>query len=202
MFVPYLQEMSTLEYYGRTNIGSRPTKRGAGNELKFEDLRAIPFVGSWAQLKQNVPGFFGFGFALKKLKDEGRFDEVIALYKGSDFFKTLVLNSMMSMNKSYFPLTSYMKNNEKFGTFWNILNDEYELSKQMMLELTGFKMLMEEEPLSRKSVKIREKIVLPLLSIQQYALMKIQKQEGNREAYEKLVMRSLFGNINASRNSA
>ena len=202
MFVPYLQEMSTLEYYGRTNIGSRPTKRGAGNELKFEDLRAIPFVGSWAQLKQNVPGFFGFGFALKKLKDEGRFDEVIALYKGSDFFKTLVLNSMMSMNKSYFPLTSYMKNNEKFGTFWNILNNEYELSKQMMLELTGFKMLMEEEPLSRKSVKIREKIVLPLLSIQQYALMKIQKQEGNREAYEKLVMRSLFGNINASRNSA
>ena len=105
------------------------------------------------------------------MKDEGRFDDVISLYKGSDFFKTLVLNSMMSMNKSYFPLTSYMKNSEKFGTFWNILNDEYELSKQMMLELTGFKMLMEEEPLSRKSVKIREKIVLPLLSIQQYACL-------------------------------
>ena len=202
MFVPYLQEMSTLEYYGRTNIGSRPTKRGAGSELKFEDLRAIPFVGSWAQLKQNVPGFFGFGFALKKLKDEGRFAEVIDLYRGSDFFKTLVLNSMMSMNKSYFPLTSYMKDNPKFGAFWNILHDEYQLSIEMMLELTGFKMLQEEEPLSRKSVKIREKIVLPLLSIQQYALIKIQKDEGNREVYEKLVTRSLFGNINASRNSA
>ena len=202
MFVPYLQEMSTLEYYGRTNIGSRPSKRGGTNELKFEDLRAIPFVGSWSQLKQNVPGFFGFGFALNKLKNLGRFDEVHALYKGSDFFKTLVLNSMMSMNKSYFPLTYYMKSNPKFGGFWNILFDEYQLSKSMMLELTGFKMLMEEDPLSRKSVKIREKIVLPLLSIQQYALMKIQKEEGNREAYEKLVMRSLFGNINASRNSA
>lgn len=202
MFVPYLQEMSTLEYYGRTNIGSRPSKRGGTNELKFEDLRAIPFVGSWSQLKQNVPGFFGFGFALNELKNQGRFDEVHALYKGSDFFKTLVLNSMMSMNKSYFPLTYYMKNNAKFGGFWNILFEEYQLSKSMMLELTGFKMLMEEDPLSRKSVKIREKIVLPLLSIQQYALMKIQKKEGNLEAYEKLVMRSLFGNINASRNSA
>ena len=106
------------------------------------------------------------------------------------------------MNKSYFPLTYYMKNNAKFGGFWNILFEEYQLSKSMMLELTGFKMLMEEDPLSRKSVKIREKIVLPLLSIQQYALMKIQKKEGNLEAYEKLVMRSLFGNINASRNSA
>lgn len=201
-FVAYLQEMSTLEYYGKTNIGSRPTKRGAGSELKFEDLRAIPFVGSWSQLKQNVPGFFGFGFALNELKNQGRFDEVRDLYKGSDFFKTLVLNSMMSMNKSYFPLTSYMKNNEKFGEFWTILFDEYQLSKGMMLELTGFQKLMEEEPLSQLSVKIREKIVLPLLSIQQYALIKIQKEEGNREAYEKLVMRSLFGNINASRNSA
>ena len=202
MFVPYLQEMSTLEYYGKTNIGSRPSKRGGGNELKFEDLRAIPFVGSWSQLKQNVPGFFGFGFAMQQLKEERRFDEVRELYKGSDFFKTLVLNSMMSMNKSYFPLTYYIKNNPKFGEFWNVLFSEYNLSKDIMLELTGFKLLQEEDPLSRKSVKIREKIVLPLLSIQQYALMKIQKGEGNKEAYEKLVTRSLFGNINASRNSA
>ncbi len=202
MFVPYLQEMSTLEYYGKTNIGSRPSKRGGGNELKFEDLRAIPFVGSWAQLKQNVPGFFGFGFAMQQLKEQGRFEEVIELYKGSDFFKTLVLNSMMSMNKTYFPLTYYIKNNPKFGAFWNILFDEYNLSKNIMLELTGFTMLQQEDPLSRKSVKIRERIVLPLLSIQQYALMKIQKGEGNTEAYGKLVTRSLFGNINASRNSA
>lgn len=202
MFVPYLQEMSTLEYYGKTNIGSRPSKRGGDSELRFEDLRAIPFVGSWSQLKQNVPGFFGFGFAMEEMKKQGRFEEVRDLYKGSDFFKTLVLNSMMSMNKSYFPLTYYIKSNPKFGAFWNVLFEEYNLSKDIMLELTGFKLLQEEDPLSRKSVKIREKIVLPLLSIQQYALMKIQKGEGNKAAYEKLVTRSLFGNINASRNSA
>lgn len=202
LFVPYLQEISTLQYYGKTNIGSRPSKRGAGNELKFEDLRAIPFVGSWSQLKQNVPGFFGFGTAIKKLKDEGRIEEVKDLFRNSDFFKTLVLNSMMAMNKSYFPLTYYMKNHPKFGAFWQILFNEYNLSKEMMFEITGFKTLMEEEPVGRKSVKIREKIVLPLLSIQQYALIKLQKNEGNKEALEKLVTRSLFGNINASRNSA
>ena len=202
LFVPYLQEISTLQYYGKTNIGSRPSKRGAGNELKFEDLRAIPFVGSWSQLKQNVPGFFGFGTAIKKLKDEGRIEEVKDLFRNSDFFKTLVLNSMMAMNKSYFPLTYYMKNHPKFGAFWQILFNEYNLSKEMMFEITGFKTLMEEEPVGRKSVKIREKIVLPLLSIQQYALIKLQKNEGNKEALEKIVTRSLFGNINASRNSA
>ena len=202
LFVPYLQEISTLQYYGKTNIGSRPSKRGAGNELKFEDLRAIPFVGSWSQLKQNVPGFFGFGTAIKNLKDEGRIEEVKDLFRNSDFFKTLVLNSMMAMNKSYFPLTYYMKNHPKFGEFWQILFNEYNLSKEMMFEITGFKTLMEEEPVGRKSVKIREKIVLPLLSIQQYALMKLQKNEGDRATLEKLVTRSLFGNINASRNSA
>jgi phosphoenolpyruvate carboxylase len=71
-----------------------------------------------------------------------------------------------------------------------------------MFEITGFEMLMEEEPVTRKSVKIREKIVLPLLSIQQYALIKLQKNEGIKKLLEKLVTRSLFGNINASRNSA
>ena len=202
LFVPYLQEISTLQYYGKANIGSRPSKRGAGNEMKFEDLRAIPFVGSWSQLKQNVPGFFGFGTAIASLKEKGRLQEVKELFRNSDFFKTLVLNSMMAMNKSYFPLTYYMKNHPKFGDFWQILFNEYSLSKEMMFEITGFKTLMEEEPVGRKSVKIRENIVLPLLSIQQYALIKLQKEEGNREALEKLVTRSLFGNINASRNSA
>jgi phosphoenolpyruvate carboxylase len=202
LFVPYLQEMSTLEYYGKANIGSRPSKRGGSSELKFEDLRAIPFVGSWSQLKQNVPGFFGVGTALYQFKKENRFEELKTLYRNSDFFKTLILNSMMSLSKSYFPLTSYMKKDEKYGNFWQILFDEYQLSKDLMLELTGFKALMEEEPISKKSVEIREKIVLPLLSIQQYALIKIKKNPENKEAYEKLVIRSLFGNINASRNSA
>jgi phosphoenolpyruvate carboxylase len=46
--------MSTLKYYAKTNIGSRPSKGEVRTD--FKDLRAIPFVGSWSQLKQNVPG--------------------------------------------------------------------------------------------------------------------------------------------------
>ncbi|HYD90421.1 MAG TPA: phosphoenolpyruvate carboxylase, partial [Flavobacterium sp.] len=63
-FLPYLDQMSTLNYYAKTNIGSRPSKRNKSAELNFSELRAIPFVGSWSQLKQNVPGFFGVGYAL------------------------------------------------------------------------------------------------------------------------------------------
>ena len=208
-FVPYIEHMSTLKYYAKTNIGSRPSKRGNAEGLNFSDLRAIPFVGSWSQSKQNVPGFFGVGTSLKHYEDAGEFDKVIALYNNSPFFKTLVANSMMSLSKSFFGLTAYMENDPVYGAFWSIIHDEYLLSKRLLLKLSGFETLMEDQPAGKKSIDLREQIVLPLLTIQQYGLMKIQEllkagdlDEESRLIYEKLVTRSLFGNINASRNSA
>ncbi|HLT34450.1 MAG TPA: phosphoenolpyruvate carboxylase [Aquaticitalea sp.] len=209
MFVPYLERMSTLKYYAKTNIGSRPSKRGKSDKLVFEDLRAIPFVGSWSQLKQNVPGFFGVGTALKAYEDKGEFEKVKSLYKNSNFFKTLVENSMMSLSKSFFGLTKYMSEDLEFGEFWNIIHEEYQTSKRLLLKLADYKELMEEELTGKASIAVRESIVLPLLTIQQYALKKIQELQKEKnpdkeqiEVYEKLVTRSLFGNINASRNSA
>ncbi|PQJ79687.1 phosphoenolpyruvate carboxylase [Polaribacter porphyrae] len=207
-FLPYLEKMSTLKYYAKTNIGSRPSKRSNSDTLDFSQLRAIPFVGSWSQLKQNVPGFFGVGTALKKYEDAGRFDEIVAFYNSSDFFKTLLENSMMSLTKSFFGLTSYMADDEIYGDFWKLIHEEYQTTKRLLLKLTGHSELMENFPVGKASIEIREKIVLPLLTIQQYALKKVQdlqKTEGNEaeiEVFEKMVMRSLFGNINASRNSA
>ncbi|MFL3661156.1 MAG: phosphoenolpyruvate carboxylase [Polaribacter sp.] len=207
-FLPYLEKMSTLKYYAKTNIGSRPSKRSNSATLDFSALRAIPFVGSWSQLKQNVPGFFGVGTALKKYEDAGRFEEVIAFYNTSDFFKTLLENSMMSLKKSFFELTAYMAEDAEFGEFWKLIHEEYKTTKRLLLKLTGHTELMENFPIGKASIEIREQIVLPLLTIQQFALKQIQElqaTEGNTaaiEVYEKMVMRSLFGNINASRNSA
>ena len=208
-FIPYLEHMSTLKFYAKTNIGSRPSKRGKSEGLVFEDLRAIPFVGSWSQLKQNVPGFFGVGTALKHYEDIGEFDKAQHLFQTSDFFKTLIENSMMSLSKSFFDLTKYMSDDPEYGAFWNVIYTEYVTTKRLLLKLTGYSELMEEEPAGKASISVRESIVLPLLTIQQYALKKIQdlekespRDEAQIEVYEKIVMRSLFGNINASRNSA
>ncbi len=208
-FISYLEHMSTLKYYAKTNIGSRPSKRGGSEGLVFEDLRAIPFVGSWSQLKQNVPGFFGVGTALKYYEDNNEFEKVQQLFKTSNFFKTLIENSMMSLSKSFFDLTKYMSEDPEYGKFWTIIYNEYETSKRLILKLTGYKELMQEEQVGRASIKIRESIVLPLLTIQQYALKKIQDLENEEvrdeeqiKIFEKIVTRSLFGNINASRNSA
>ncbi|MFZ0490919.1 MAG: phosphoenolpyruvate carboxylase [Salegentibacter sp.] len=208
-FIPYLEKMSTLKYYAKTNIGSRPSKRNKSAELNLSDLRAIPFVGSWSQLKQNVPGFFGVGTALEKYEKEGKFDKVKQLYENSVFFKTLLENSMMSLTKSFFALTAYMRDDAEFGEFWELIYQEYERSKAMLLKVTGYQELMENQPAGKASIEAREKIVLPLLTIQQHALRKVHELSSGEitnqellEIYEKMVTRSLYGNINASRNSA
>ena len=208
-FIPYLEQMSTLKYYAKTNIGSRPSKRSKSEHLDFADLRAIPFVGSWSQLKQNVPGFFGVGAALKHFEENGKWDDVQNLYDNSLFFKTLLENSMMSLAKSFFPLTAYMKNDPEFGEFWQIIYEEFLETKRLLLKIAGHKELMENYLDGKASIDIRERIVLPLLTIQQYALLQINElnkmETPNLElinTYEKIVTRSLFGNTNASRNSA
>ncbi|WP_035672406.1 phosphoenolpyruvate carboxylase [Flavobacterium sp. 83] len=208
-FIPYLEQMSTLKYYAKTNIGSRPSKRSKSESLDFADLRAIPFVGSWSQLKQNVPGFFGVGSALKHYEDTDQWNKVQDLYDNSLFFKTLLENSMMSLAKSFFPLTAYMKKDPEFGAFWQIIYDEFLETKRLLLKIAGHKELMENYPDGKASIQIRERIVLPLLTIQQYALLRINEinKEKNPDidlikVYEKIVTRSLFGNTNASRNSA
>lgn len=209
-FLPYLENMSTLKYYAKTNIGSRPSKRGGSDELVFSALRAIPFVGSWSQLKQNVPGFYGVGIAIDTFVKNNEFDKVASLYKNSTFFRTLLENSMMSLSKSYFKLTAYMQDDEEYGEFWKLIHQEYERSKAMILKVTGYKELMQDTLSMKASIEVREKIVLPLLTIQQYALKEIQqlKKQGKDadakrlEIFERMVTRSLFGNINASRNSA
>jgi phosphoenolpyruvate carboxylase len=208
-FIPYLERMSTLQYFSKANIGSRPAKRNKTAELDFADLRAIPFVGSWSQLKQNVPGFFGVGSALKHFYENGKWNEVQKLYDTSLFFKTLLENSMMSLAKSFFPLTAYMKEDSEFGAFWQIIHDEFLLSKEMLLKIAHHKELMENYPDGKASIDIREQIVMPLLTLQQFALIQIKKLQNAKNpdlkqiaTLEKIVIRSLFGNTNASRNSA
>jgi phosphoenolpyruvate carboxylase len=204
----YLLQASPLRFYSETNIGSRPAKRGASSGLTLKDLRAIPFAGSWSQLKQNVTGFYGVGSALRRIEEVGKFPAVKVLYKNSLFFKTLLDNCEMAMMKSFFPLTSYLNRHKQFGELWQLIFNEYELTRQYLTKLSGHTELMADYPVDQLSIQMRERIVLPLLTIQQYALTKIREldeqlvQAPIKEVYEKLAMRCSFGIINAGRNSA
>lgn len=204
-FVPYLENVTPLFAFGDSNIGSRPMRRN-GEEMKFEDLRAIPFVGSWAMMKQNIPGFYGVGSALSTVSKNGKQQDLIDLYKNSLFFRTLLGNSMMSLTKSSFKPTAYLGDDFEFGGIWNLMHDEYVKSNEMLLKISGLSQLMENNPMILKSVGLREQIVLPLVAIQQYALMNLRYNNDenhiNIPVYKKLIVRCMFGIINASRNSA
>ena len=115
---------------------------------------------------------------------------------------------MQNLAKTNFHLTRYMEEDERFGDFWRMIHAEHELTHEMVLKVAEQDFLLQDNPRARLSIELRERIVLPLLVTQQFALMKINEIRGvdeddpRIEDFEKMVVRSLYGNINASRNSA
>lgn len=202
-FLSYLEDFSPIKYLGSANIASRPASR-KGGKLRYEDLRAITFVGAWYQIKQNVPGFYGMGAALKKIDQAGRLDEVKELYKSSLFFKALIDNSMMALTKTNFSLTKYIKDDKEYGSLWRKIHHEYQTCVKLINKISGMKTLMENEPAGYQSITIREDLVVPLAVIQQYALNKLSNpkiSEQEKRLLEKMIVRTLYGMTNAGRNS-
>ena len=112
----------------------------------------------------------------------------------------------MAMKKSFFPLTQYLADHPEYGEIWNDIMNEYELTKKYLFKLSGSNELMSDYPVEQVSIQMRERIVLPLTTIQQYALTRLREErllsEENKNILERLVVRSSFGIINAGRNSA
>lgn len=204
-FLPYLEQITPLRFYGEANNASRPTSRGGDNsELRLEDLRAIPFVGAWSQMKQNVPGYYGFGTALERLVEGGNESEIRQLYREHLFFRTLVENSMQSMSKVNFDLTRYLEHDERWGDIWRRLAEEAERTRRLLLQIASAEAMLPNDAAARASIGLREQIVLPVLVIQQYALARLREGGISAEqdaSLRKLVVKSMAAIVNAGRNS-
>jgi phosphoenolpyruvate carboxylase len=122
------------------------------------------------------------------------------------FFRTLLGNSMMSLTKTHYQATTYLRNDAEFGAFWQKMYNEFELSKIHTLSVSQLSELMGNNPNIRQSVRLREQLVLPLIAIQQASLMSLRnlsdENKGHELRFRKLVIRCMFGIINAARNSA
>jgi phosphoenolpyruvate carboxylase len=204
LFLSYLEKFSPLSLLSKITISSRPVKRNSGEKLKLEDLRAISFVTSWSQLKQNIPGFYGIGTALRNQEEKGNWDKIVETYNESGYFKTIIENCMMSMSKADFSITAHFADDKEYGAFWTMLFEEFELSKRLLLKLSGHTTLMENYPAEKRSIAVREKIVLPLVLIQHFALEQLQGDvsEQEQQSLEKLAIRTVYGIVNAGRNLA
>ena len=142
------------------------------------------------------------------MEKNGKFSELKDLYNESLFFKTLLDNCEMAMMKSFFPLTAFLREHSQYGEIWQMIYAEYELTRQYLFRLSGRTELMANYPVEQLSIQMRERIVLPLVTIQQYAITQVRNLEEAlvqpplKSKYETLVMRCSFGIINAGRNSA
>lgn len=204
LFLRYLEKLSPLKLLAEMNISSRPVKRSGDKELKLEDLRAISFVTSWSQLKQNIPGFYGVGTALKHAREQGYWEQVKQMYAENVQFRTIMDNCMMSMSKSDFRVTAHLESDPEFAAFWKDLKEEFDLTRSLLLDLSGQTGLMENYPVDKQSIGTRERIVLPLVLIQHYAIRKLNENPigDDAETYKKLIIRTVYGIVNAGRNVA
>lgn len=205
-FIPFLQEVTPLNFYQDLNFSSRPVKRKKSNGFSLQDLRAIPYVGSWTQVKLNILGYYGLGEALEKLEQQGKMKSLQNFYRRSLFFRTLIQNAMMSLCKSNLELTAYLKKDKKHSNLWNEIERETIKTKKYLLLVSKDNELLEHDPVNRESISKREDIILPLTVIQQAALTTLRTQSGKKDtsrvkSIEKLVSRCMAACINAARNS-
>ena len=145
------------------------------------------------------------GTDLQWAEDNNMWSYVKNLYETSGMFNTIIDNCMMSMTKSNFDITAYMKDDAKYGEFWKGLFEEYVLTKEYLLKLSNMNQLMENYPIERESILARENIVLPLLIIQHYAIKALSNpdlDDAKRAIYTKLIARTIYGVVNAGRNVA
>src|SRR5215467_10910764 len=100
-FDRFFRESTVIEEIASLNIGSRPASRKASGRI--EDLRAIPWVFSWAQSRVLLPGWYGFGTAVEEwLREDptGRTAELRRMHKRWPFFQSLVANLEMVLSKT------------------------------------------------------------------------------------------------------
>jgi phosphoenolpyruvate carboxylase len=157
-------------------------------------------------MKQNVPGYYGFGTALETLAENGKLPELQALYARSLFFRTLADNAMQSLSKTAFTLTAHLADDAEYAEFWTMLRDEAERTRRGLLRVSGQRELLDAEPTTRQSIRMREEIVTPVLVIQQYALQAIRDPtvragKESTETLERMITKSLAAAVNASRNA-
>jgi phosphoenolpyruvate carboxylase len=113
---------------------------------------------------------------------------------------------MQSLSKAFFPATSYLREEEEYRDFFDKMFGEFRKTTEMLLVISGQTELLDSNNVTKESIKVRERIVLPLITIQQYALQMLSQDPKTLpvdvEMYNSLIVRAMFGIINAARNSA
>lgn len=185
-FITYFREATPISEIAKLNIGSRPAARKPSNSIA--DLRAIPWVFSWAQSRLMLPGWYGFGTAIdeyRKEKGESAVEELAELYRTWPFFRAMISNMEMVLAKSDLHLASryatLVKDPDISARIFGRIKAEWRRCIDAVLAITGNKELLSDNPLLARSLKNRLPYLDPLNHLQVDLLRRFREGEESEE---------------------
>lgn len=179
-FLPFFQEATPLPEVGELKIGSRPTRRK--NSMRFEDLRAIPWVFAWTQSRFLFPAWFaaGSGFQSWAGHSQHKLDLLKQMYKHWTFFRSLIDNLQMALAKADLMIAEYystlVQDRENGKRIYQIIAEEFALTKKWVLQITEQEELLDHIPVIQESIRLRNPYVDPLSWVQVKLLQEWRKQ--------------------------
>jgi phosphoenolpyruvate carboxylase len=201
----YFYETTPSNEIGLLNIGSRPSHRKKADYSK-KSIRAIGWVFGWSQSRQNIPGWYGLGSALKQAIDDGGLETLQSMQKDWRYFRNLLSNSQMVILKTdqkvaqqYSLLCSDPKIAEQT---YEQLFGEYRLSIDHIREVTGERLMMADFPEIGKSVRWRNAYLDPLNHIQVTLLARLNQEDDRMQSiWLKPALDSINGIATGLRNT-
>ncbi|RDW21344.1 phosphoenolpyruvate carboxylase [Oceanobacillus arenosus] len=184
-FLTYFHQATPLTELDALNIGSRPMSRK--NSQRFEDLRAIPWVFAWTQSRHMIPAWYAAGSGLQSFiaEEDGNLEILQTMYKEWPFFQVTINNLQkalltgdMTSAKEYLELVEDTKVAKRI--FGDIV-DEYERTKEAVLQISGNEALLSHSPNIQESVQLRNPYVDPLNFLQVDLIRKLRETENPPE---------------------
>jgi len=147
---------SPVGHIGELPIASRPVSRAGGDELRFDDLRAIPWVFAWTQMRFNVPGWYGVGQAFEKLvlNDHQRLEACRRAYEADGYFRIFIDNAQQEMARARLPMARWYTAG-RAPDLAGRLGEEFERAERAILEITGQSALLDNNPVIQESIRQR-----------------------------------------------
>jgi phosphoenolpyruvate carboxylase len=205
-FVPYFRAATPEQELGMLNIGSRPARRRPGGGV--ESLRAIPWVFAWTQTRLMLPSWLGVGEALdaEMEDDEGR-AELREMIEHWPFFRSTLDLIEMVLAKALPDIAARydaLLVPSELRPMGEELRGLYQLSRKRLLELRGRTMLLEDHPVLRHSIDVRNPYVDPLNLLQVELLARLRaldEDSGERPAVRAALLVTVNGVAAGMRNT-
>ena len=181
-FIDYFRHATPIDVIERMGIGSRPASRRSG--LGVENLRAIPWVFSWAQCRISLPAAYGMGTALSAAKEMYGLEELKAMSNGWLFFGSMLSDVEMALAKSDLDIGKHYSElaPEPSRMVFDLIATELRLAHSMILSIKEQDDLLDGEPTLQRSIRLRNPYVDPM-SLLQVDLLKrwraVQRQDEN-----------------------